>query len=206
MQRSFRSLGLALLPVLALGTSGYTLPVCTGCEDAVAPAPVISSPLALHDARAELPVPGAAALPSLPPSVDPGSATRRAYFFPGGGHFYTGETMRGAALLGVAGGSLLAGALLSSRGGRCSSGDSGCVYDHEAHEYRRESSRTPLYIGAAVAAGSWIYGIVDARSSAARMNRRNGVALGPVAAHPEPLLGVGLDGRTEVGVRLRLAR
>ncbi len=141
--------------------------------------------------------------------VDPGTARQRAYLFPGGGHFYTGETLRGAALLGVAAGSLIAGALLSSSGGSCeptAPGD-GCEYDPNTHEYRSGSSnRTPLYVGAAVAAGSWIYGIVDARNSAARMNRRNGVALGPVTAHPEPLVGVARDGRTEVGMRVRLAR
>ncbi|CAN5849073.1 hypothetical protein BH23GEM7_BH23GEM7_08260 [soil metagenome] len=142
-------------------------------------------------------------------ATSPGTATCRACLFPGGGHFYTGENTRGAALLGVAAGSLIAGALLSSSGGSCeptAPGD-GCEYDPNTHEYRSGSSnRTPLYVGAAVAAGSWIYGILDARNSATRMSTRNGVSLGPVTAHPEPLVGLDREGRTEVGVRLRLAR
>lgn len=149
----------------------------------------------------------------LPPRrllpADPRTATRRAYFFPGGGHFYTGETTRGAALLGVAAGSVLAGALLSSSGGSCTPtapGD-GCVYDPETHRYRGGSpNRAPLYVGAAVAAASWIYGVVDARHSAARMNGRHAVALGPVTAHPAPLVGVDDRGRAQLGATLRLAR
>jgi hypothetical protein len=77
------------------------------------------------------------------------------------------------------------------------------------HEYRDGSSnRTPLYVGAAVAAGSWIYGIVDARNGAARVNARNGVAFGPVTAHPEPLVGLHSTGARKLacGCGCRLDR
>jgi hypothetical protein len=140
--------------------------------------------------------------------IDAERARRRAMFFPGGGHFYTGETTRGALLLGGAAGSVLAGALLSSGSEARSSTAPGddCEYDHTTHQYRcGSSSLAPLYVGAAVAAGLWAFGIFDAPRSALRMSERDGVALGPVRAHPEPVVGVGPDGRTEVGFRLRLA-
>src|SRR5262245_54755346 len=66
----------------------------------------------------------------------------------GGGHFYTGETRKGAALLGIAAGSLIAGAALSG-------GDDydGCNYNPETFECESSGGHTPLLIGAGIAAG-----------------------------------------------------
>lgn len=225
MRSALRFSPLVLLLGMSVGTSGCSqlCPTC-GASYSYAPVPVsLASRTAPAVSAADAPAvrfasatshdatstPARLPAPTLAVNVCPATAFCYACLLPGGGHFYTGETARGAAHLGIAAGSLAAGALLSSRGGTCTPtapGD-GCEYDHETHQYRRGSSnRTPLYVGAAVAAGSWIYGIVDARNSAARMNARNGVALGPLTAHPEPLVGVAPDGRTELGVRLRLAR
>jgi hypothetical protein len=99
---------------------------------------------------------------------DPDTAFCWACVVAGGGHFYTGETTRGALLLATAAGGLLGGALLS---GGYDEGE--CDYDPETFECR-DSGNTPLLIGAVVAAGSWIFGIVDARASAARVNARVG--------------------------------
>ncbi len=227
MRPPIRFLSLVLLPALALATSAYAQSVEPDRDGLPAEDPQVSMPVDLNAAssrlafpvRSGIPIPSqpmgevftsttGSLAPALLPSPDPRIATRRAMFFPGGGHFYTGETMRGAVLLGVAAGSLAAGALLSSRGGSCqptAPGD-GCEYDPSTHEYRRgSSSRTPLYVGAAVAVGSWLYGIVDASSSAARVNARLAVSLGPVEVLPEPLVDVDREGRTELRMRLRLA-
>jgi hypothetical protein len=126
--------------------------------------------------------------------VDPAEARRRAMFFPGGGHFHAGEPLRGALLLGGAVGAVGLGAALSG----------GEEYDHVAHEYR--SNRLPLLLGAAAAAGIWAYGVMDAASSAERVNERDGFAVGPVRVRPEPVLGVTPDGSPVVGLQLRVQR
>ncbi len=235
MRPSLRLLNLVLLLGVAIGTSGcwqffqtiITAAGCTDCGLEVSSAPVPRS-LTAHDAprgigtwAGDRPMvyldrsaDAALASPvrSSPVTVAPVCAATAfcyACLVPGGGHFYTGETVRGAALLGVAVGSVTAGALLSSSGGRCQPtgpDDTRCQYNHETHDFRGPANRTPLYVGAALAAGSWIYGAIDASSSAARVNARNGVALGPLTAYPEPAIGVAPDGRAEIGVRLRLSQ
>jgi hypothetical protein len=145
-------------------------------------------PDSLPEGGAEAEPAGGAAL------VDPAEARRRAMFYPGGGHFHAGEPLRGALLLGGAVGAVGLGAALSG----------GEEYDHEAHEYR--SNRLPLLLGAAAAAGIWAYGVMDAASSAERVNERNGFAVGPVRVRPEPVLGVTPDGSPVVGLQLRVQR
>jgi hypothetical protein len=112
-------------------------------------------------------------------AVDPDIAFRRALLYPGGGHFYSGETSRGALFLVAAGGGLLAGLLLSGDGS----------YDVEKHEYNR--GRGPLYAGAGVAAASYVVSLLDSRGSATRMNRRLGLRDGRVDARlgiaPDPM-------------------
>ena len=130
-----------------------------------------------------------------------------ACLFPGGGYFYTGETTRGVILAGVAGGSLLTGALLS--GSEYSPG-SECVYNPELRECvggsegSSSSDRTPLWIGAAVAAGAWAYGILDARGSVNRVNARNGVRVGQFEAFPEPVLQLDREHAPAIGMQLRV--
>jgi hypothetical protein len=138
----------------------------------------------------------------------PGTAICWACLAPGAGHLYTGETGRGALLAGTAAGSLLAGTLLSSGGGTCRATnpeDQGrCTYDHENHRMVEPTNRTPLYVGAAVAAAGWIYGIVDAGSSARRMNASSGVAVGPFDAQPQPGVRTTAAGEPALGIGVRL--
>lgn len=110
---------------------------------------------------------------------DPQKAFCLACTFPGGGHFYSGETTKGAVLLGISAAGLIGGAMLSSSD---SDDPYDCEYDLETHECEPERNRTPLLIGVGVAAASWIYGVVDSRHSAARANARNSaaVSMGPV--------------------------
>jgi hypothetical protein len=87
-------------------------------------------------------------------------------------------------LAGIAAGSVIAGAVLSSSGGY-----DDCEYNPETFECEESGGNAPLWIGAGVAAASWIYGIVDARPSAARVNARR------------PGQGAALDARPLLGMR-----
>ena len=100
---------------------------------------------------------------------DPGTATLFGVLVTGGGHFYSGETGKGLALLGIGTGAYLAGALVTA-----SSCDNSSGCDNVA----------PLLAGAGVALGTWIYGIIDADDAARRTNAERGfevAAVGPTA-------------------------
>jgi len=135
------------------------------------------------------------------PYREPQKAFCLACLIAGGGHFYTGETKKGAALLGIAAAGLIGGAVLSS-------GESDdpfdCEYNPETFECEPESNRTPLLIGAGVAAASWIYGIVDSRPSAARVNARNGHQIGGAAVEMQPVLGLTRGGEPGAGLHVRV--
>jgi hypothetical protein len=137
-------------------------------SDATARQRVAAAPAQSAFAQAAALAPQAALLPHGTParsaSVDPDAAFRRALLFPGGGHFLSGERTKGAMLLGVAAGGLLGGVLIANMADE--------TYDADKHKYTR--SRTPLLAGAGLAAGSWIYGIMDSRASAVRANGRVG--------------------------------
>lgn len=100
--------------------------------------------------------------PPPPGYKDPSTATLFGVLITGGGHFYSGETGKGLALIGIGYGSYIAGAVVTAAS--CNSSGSDC--DNVA----------PLLVGAGVALGSWIYGIVDADDAARRTNARNGYA------------------------------
>jgi hypothetical protein len=216
------SLTAALL--LTLTVSGCVCPDCPPV--AIGPDPSGGShavpsqdraPMSGGHLVADAPALAGSALQPLAPDVRPvvslrvacpGTAICWACLAPGAGHFYTGETGRGALLAGTAAGSLLAGTLLSSGGGTCRATnpeDQGrCTYDHENHRMVEPTNRTPLYVGAAVAAAGWIYGIVDAGSSARRMNASSGVAVGPFDAQPQPGVRTTAAGEPALGIGVRL--
>lgn len=97
---------------------------------------------------------------------DPGTSSLFAVLITGGGHFYSGESGKGLALLGGSIGSLVLGISLSEEAS-LTCWNYNCTV---------EENLTPLYLGAAVAAGLWIYGIADAGNAARRSNERNGIA------------------------------
>lgn len=101
---------------------------------------------------------------------DPGTATLFGVLVTGGGHFYSGETGKGLALLGIGAGSYLAG--FAATAASCNSSGTDCT------------NVAPLLAGAGVALGTWIYGIVDADDAARRTNVERGfevTAAGPTA-------------------------
>jgi hypothetical protein len=107
--------------------------------------------------------------------------------------------VKGAALMGVAAGSLITGAVLSSSGDDY--GD--CEYNPETFECEPAGGSTPLLIGAGIAAGSWIYGIIDSRASANRVNARNGHRVGAAGIEARPWLGMA-RGRPSAGLSMRV--
>lgn len=121
---------------------------------------------------------------------DPGTATLISVLVPGGGQMYSGETRKGATLLGIGLGGLVLGTALSVESVGCDGLD--CDTD---------ANMLPMAAGYLVYLGSWVYGIMDASDSANRMNAKRGMALGGVQVEPE--VAVQREGGTRVGVTLR---
>jgi hypothetical protein len=93
-------------------------------------------------------------------AVDPDKAFSRALLGPGLGHFYCGESTRGALLLGGAGASIVVGFLLSGNG----------KYNPDEHKYNR--GREPVAYGLAGAGVLYIASLIDSRASCNRVNQR----------------------------------
>lgn len=111
---------------------------------------------------------GAAVAPTRSDAFrDPATAQTLSYAIPGGGHLYAGEMATGATLLGGAVAGIGVGYALAERSREvvCSIED-GCI---------TEINRTPLYVGTALAAGAWLYSVLDAKKAARRANARLGV-------------------------------
>lgn len=146
---------------------------------------------------------------TVPPSTsasdatikDPAIAKMNARLCPGCGHFYTGETLKGAALLTVGGVALIA-APFSLRAEE----DVNC-YD-TAYGYGCDTGAkmnwTPFIALLGVAAASYVYGIIDAGPSANRANAKNGIQVS-AAFRVEPMVTQSHN-VTRVGFRLLLPR
>jgi hypothetical protein len=91
---------------------------------------------------------------------DPGTATLFSVLLTGGGHFYSGDSKKGAVLLGIGLGSLIAGAAATSA---------------SCDAYSCSTSTAPIVVGSLVYLGTWIYGIADAGSAARRHNAAVGL-------------------------------
>jgi hypothetical protein len=110
---------------------------------------------------------------------DPGIATIISVLVPGGGQMYSGETKRGAMLLGIGLGGVMVGSALTIG----------------------STSAAPALLGSLIYLGSWGYGIMDASDSANRMNAKRGLAVGGVQVQPS--IAPGSEGGTRVGLELR---
>ena len=136
-------------------------------------------------------VAGAAVAPTIQHGrKDPAMARSMSYFFPGGGHLYAGDFGRGALLIGAGLGGIVGGYALRRDEIVCE--EATCV---------REVDNTSLYVGLALAAVAWAYGVLDADNAAERVNARNGLS-SHVYLQPE-LIQVGAH--TRPGAALRLA-
>jgi hypothetical protein len=110
---------------------------------------------------------------------DPGIATIASVVIPGGGQMYSGEVKKGAMILGIGFAGLTLGYATTMNSG----------------------NGAPALAGYLVYLGSWVYGIMDASDSAARMNAKNGLAVGGVRLQPD--VGVQPQGGARVGLELR---
>jgi hypothetical protein len=119
---------------------------------------------------------------------DPGTATLFSVLLTGGGHFYSGETRKGATLLGVGLGSFIAGAAMSG-GVSCS-------------DYSCSNNTTPLVVGSLVYLGTWIYGIVDSGNAARRQNAIHGFNTVGLSPTVKPLN----NGRSGIGLEVAIGR
>ncbi len=95
---------------------------------------------------------------------DPGTATLIGVLVTGGGQFYSGETTKGATLLGIGLGSLVVGAAASGTSCGTYSSYSSC-----------STNTAPLLLGTLAYLGTWVYGIMDAGNAARRHNTSLGL-------------------------------
>jgi hypothetical protein len=107
---------------------------------------------------------------------DEGTGTIIAVLITGGGHFYAEETGTGLTLLLVGGGSFLGGALLGSAIPKKTDIGFGITVE--------EYNTTFLWLGLAVYAGTWIYGIVDAPKAVRRYNQKYGLSYDQINFQP----------------------
>ena len=121
---------------------------------------------------------GAAAQPS---AKDPGQAQLYSVVLPGGGQFYTGETVKGAVILAGVGGGLAAAAAALPR-----------LQDDFQPRSHYERYGVQFGAGLGVAGALWLYGVLDAPNGARRANERNGIAVMPSPDGATVALCIGL--------------
>lgn len=124
---------------------------------------------------------------------EPGTATLISVLVTGGGQMYSDEVGRGMTMLGVSLGSIVLGAVASS--------PESCSYNSLTGTATcGGGSSAPLYIGMLVAAGTWVYSIMDAGPAARRYNTARGLQTAHRTVRPTVLLA---RERTGVGLALR---
>ena len=122
---------------------------------------------------------------------DPGTSTLLSVAVPGGGQLYSGETRRGATLLGVGVGGVVLGLAATT--------SSVSVSCDTAYDCEDDTNYLPLTLGYAAFLGSWIYGIIDADDSAQRMNAKRGFT-GATQPRVAPVVASTRRGGTQVGL------
>jgi hypothetical protein len=116
---------------------------------------------------------------------DPAIALGFAWLCPGCGHLYSGETTKGALIAVVSIGSVATGAAIQlTRSWRPAYNDDCRFSAHGSACFERGLDLTPILVGSAVGLAGYLYGLIDARSSARRMNARNGIGFGDLDVKP----------------------
>ena len=132
---------------------------------------------------------------------DPAIALGFAWLCPGCGHLYTGETTKGALIAGISVGALASGFVMQvaqSKDFRCEVGS----IPSQCRAPRTDF--TPILVGGAIGLAGYLYGLIDARASAERMNERNGLEIGGLDV--KPAVAVDLSSGTTVQLGLTLSR
>lgn len=128
-------------------------------------------------------------LPGAPAPKDPQLAKTYALYFSGLGHLYSGETVKGSAMLGVT----LVGLYQVA-------GELGCSAASNPYigiETDCNDTKLLLWLGATV--GSYVYSLIDADDAARRTNAR---LRGPGGV--EGYFAIGEPGRIKLGLRKAL--
>ncbi len=123
------------------------------------------------------------------PLKDPELARQYSFYLPGGGHFYTGEYVRGGAMLGVG---LYAGQQVTKTFSCGSTNKSDYTYSGTC-----PAGGTWLWLG--IMAVPYVYGIFDARASADRVNAK----LKAQSSRLSPFVGADPRGRPLLGLSKR---
>lgn len=124
---------------------------------------------------------------------DPAVAIGLAWLCPGCGHFYSGETTKGALIAGISVGSVMGGLVVQLKQSARYT-NLNCQTTVGRLDCNEPSmDLTPILVGGAIGLAGYVYGLIDAGPSARRMNERNGLAfreltVGPAVA-PDGSLG-----------------
>ncbi|MHB1210587.1 MAG: hypothetical protein ACYC1I_12920 [Acidimicrobiales bacterium] len=120
---------------------------------------------------------------------DPDIARQYSFYLPGGGHFYTGEYVRGGAMLGVG---LYAGQQVAKTFSCGSTNKSDYTYSGTC-----PAGGALLWLG--ILAVPYVYGIFDARASADRVNAK----MRAQSSRLSPFVGSDPRGRPLLGLSVR---
>ncbi|MHB0978152.1 MAG: hypothetical protein ACYC1K_01980 [Minisyncoccota bacterium] len=120
---------------------------------------------------------------------DPDIARQYSFYLPGGGHFYTGEYVRGGVMLGVG---LYAGQQVTKTFSCGSTNKSDYTYSGTC-----PAGGAMLWLG--ILAVPYVYGIFDARASADRVNAK----LRAQSSRLSPFVGSDPRGRPLLGLSMR---
>ncbi len=124
------------------------------------------------------------------PMKDPELARQYSFYFPGGGHFYTGEYVRGGAMLSVG---LYAGQqVIKSSSGVCGS------TNKSDYTYSGTCPAGGPWLWLGIMAVPYVYGIFDARASADRVNAR----MKGQSSRLSPFVGSDSRGRPLLGLSM----
>lgn len=122
---------------------------------------------------------------------DPEIARQYSFYFPGAGHLYTGEYLRGGVMLGVG---LYAGQQVTkSFGGVCGS------TNKSDYTYSGTCPAGGPWLWLGIMAVPYVYGIFDSRASAERVNAK----MRAQSSRLSPLVGADTRGRPLLGLSIR---
>lgn len=122
---------------------------------------------------------------------DPDLARQYSFYFPGAGHLYTGEYVRGGAMLGIA---LYAG----QQAGKSFSGVCGSTNKSD-YTYSGTCPAGGPWLWLGVMAVPYVYGILDSRASADRVNAKLKAQLSRLS----PFVSLDPRGRPLLGLSMR---
>lgn len=120
---------------------------------------------------------------------------------PGCGHFYSGETVKGAVIATVSVGAVFGGMVAQMNQKPRLECDTPQLHGSTPECRARGDSLKPMLVGTAIGLAGYLYGLIDAGPSARRMRAKSGFEVGPFEMRPS----LDWDGDSGVSVMLRVA-